>query len=126
MNLLLLITISFAISACATSGPEPSRSETVQAMESGGDELWVHDSPAESIQGIEELKAPNVSETPAAMIPRSAMAEPSIICERESPTGSRIAVKVCHYRSDVLQRQEVDQKTLRDLQNLEAIRGYAF
>jgi len=95
-------------------------------MESGGDELLVHDSPAESIQGIEEIEAPNVSETPAAMIPRSAMAEPSIICERESPTGSRIPVKVCRGRSEVLRRQEADQKTLRDMQNLEAIRGYAF
>ena len=115
--LLSLVPILFAISACATSGSEPNRSESVQAMESSGDGLLAHDSQAESTQGIEEFEAPNVGETPPEMIPRAAKVESPVVCERVTPTGSRIPVRVCRSRAEIEEREKADQKMLREWQN---------
>lgn len=112
MKLLLLVPISLAISACATPGPEPTQSESVQAVGSGGDELPVPGTPVETIQAIEESETPDVGENAVAMT-GLATAEEGIICKREKPTGSHILVKVCRNRSEMLERERADQEMLR-------------
>lgn len=128
MNQFLLVTILFAVAACATPSLEPNRSESVQAMESGGDELesggdelLVHNDQAEKFERIEEIEAPNVSETPAEMIPHMRVAEPEIICERVVPTGSRLSVEVCRRRSDIARKQDANQKLFDDIKRNTAI-----
>ena len=106
----LLVTTLFAIGACATPSVEPDRSESFQAMESGGDELLEHYIPAENFERIEDIDTPNASKTPTEMMPHLSMAEPEIVCERVVPTGSVLPVEVCRRRSDVARKQEADQK----------------
>ena len=121
MNRFLLVTIMFAIGACATPSPEPNRSESVQVVESGGDELQAHNNPAENYEGIEDIEAPNVSEIPAEMIPGLRPPEPEIICERVVPTGSRLSVEVCRLRSDIERKTQADQALFDDIKRNTAI-----
>ena len=128
MNQFLLVTILFAVAACATPNLEPNRSEPVQAMESGGDELesggdelLVHSDQAEKFERIEEIEAPNVSETPAEMIPGLRTPEYEIVCERVVPTGSHLSVEVCRRPSDIARKTEADQQLLDDIKRNTAI-----
>lgn len=121
MNHFLLVTILFAVAACATPSLEPNRSESDQAMESGGDELLVHSDQTENFERIEEIEAPNVSETPAEMIPGLRTPEHEIVCERVVPTGSVLPVEVCRRRSDIERKTEFDQQLFDDIKRSSAI-----
>jgi len=120
----------FAIGACATPSPEPNRlesvqvvesSESVQVVESGGDELQAHNDPAENYDGIEDIEAPTVREIPAEMIPGIRMPEPEIVCERVVPTGSVLPVKVCRRKSDIARKTHDDQELFDDIKRNTAI-----
>ena len=121
MNRFLLVTIMFAIGACATPSPEPNRSESVQVVESGGDELQAHNNPAENYEGIEDIEAPNVSEIPAEMIPGLRPPEPEMVCERVVPTGSVLPIEVCRRKSDIARKTEYDQEMFDNIKRNTAI-----
>lgn len=123
MNRFLLVTISIAVAACATPSVEPDRSKSVQAMESGGDELLEQNIPTENFEGIQEFEAPNASKTPAEMMPHFRMAEtePEIVCDRVVPTGSILPVKVCRRRSEIERKTEADQELFDDIKRNTAI-----
>ena len=121
MNRFLLVSIMFGIAACATPSPEPNRPESVQVVESGGDELQAQNNPAEYYEGIEEIEAPKVSEIPAEMIPGIREPEPEIVCERVVPTGSVLPVTVCRRQSDIDRKTEADQKIFDDFKRNTAI-----
>lgn len=133
MNRFLLVSIIFAIAACATPSPEPNRpesvqvvetsesvqvvesSESVQVVKSGGDELQAQNNPVENYEGIEEIEAPSVNEIPAEMIPGLREPEPEIVCERVVPTGSVLPIKVCRRQSDIARKTEADQELFNDI-----------
>ena len=127
MKRFFLITPLFVIAACATPGVEPVQSDVLQspdsmhARQSPGDELMEPNSSAEGFEGIEDVEAPKVSETPAEMIPQVHSSEPEIICDREIPTGSRLPVEVCRRKSDIQQRQETDQRIFDRIKQRTAI-----
>ena len=130
MNRFLLVTIMFAIGACATPSPEPNRpesvqvvetSESVQVVESGGDELQAQNKPVENYEGIEDIEAPKVSEIPAEMIPGLRESELEIVCERVVPTGSVLPVEVCRRRSDIARKTDADQEIFDDIKRSTAI-----
>ena len=128
MNRFLLVTFMFAIAACATPSPEPDRSESVQnqtesvqVVESGGDELQAQNKPAENYEGIEEIEAPKVNEIPAEMIPGLREPEPEIVCERVVPTGSVLPVEVCRRQSDIARKTEYDQEMFDNIKRNTAI-----
>ena len=130
MNRFLLVTIMFAIGACATPSPEPNRpesvqvvetSESVQVVESGGDELQAQNDPAKNYEGIEDIEAPKVSEIPAGMIPGIREPEPEIVCERMVPTGSVLPVEVCRRKSDIARKTEADQQIFDDFKRNTAL-----
>jgi hypothetical protein len=112
MRRFLLITAFFAIAGCATPGQEPDQPEYLQALESGGLESVSNESKApENYNGIEDIEAPNVAETPVAMLPP--VAESDIVCTREAATGSILKTKVCRRRSDIELQSQKDQRELR-------------
>lgn len=129
----LLVTTSFVLTACATSSPEPNPAESLQVMESGGEELVAHNQAAdkfdigddadvvEETYLIEDIEAPNGNETPAEMMPILAVAESPIVCERVVPTGSVLSVRVCRHRVDIARRQETDQKLFDDIKRNTAL-----
>lgn len=139
MNQLLLVTILFTVAACATPGPEPSRSESdqapelaqapqpvqapesVQAEESRSDDILAQNDAMKDFKGIEELEAPDVSETPASMIPGRQVSEPAIVCERVVPTGSILPTRVCRQRSDVERKRQADQELFDDIKRNTAL-----
>lgn len=145
MNQFLLVSILFAVAACATPGLEATRSEalqtsnavqtseavqtssavqtseSVQTTESGGDNMLVHNSQAEEFGGIEDLESPTASEIPAEMIPGRPVPEPAIVCERVVPTGSVLPVKVCRHRSEIERKQEADQEIFDDIKRNTAL-----
>ena len=115
MNRFLLVSIMFGIAACATPSPEPNRPESVQVVESGGDELQAQNNPVENYEGVEEIEAPSVSEIPSEMIPGLREPELEIICERVAPPGSLHKVEVCRRRSDIARRTQSDQELFDDI-----------
>lgn len=133
MNQFLLVSILFALAACATSNPEPDRSESmqvpdsaatsesVQVNEPAGDDLLVQNKQAEEHGGIESLETPNVSEIPANGIPGNPVPAPAIVCERVVPTGSILPVKVCRHRSEIERKREADQEIFDDIKRNTAI-----
>lgn len=138
MNPLLLVVILLGIAACATSGPEPNRSESVQASkpvqasepvqasqsgqqeESGGGAL-AHNATAKNSTSIEAFEAPSVSEIPAEMIPGRPEPEPAVVCEKVVPTGSIIPVRVCRDRAYIERKQEADQEIFDDIKRNTAL-----
>lgn len=120
MNRFMLVTTLFAIAACSTPSLTPNRSESRQAMESADDELLGSNDPVENFEGIEDIELPNAGET-AARFPQLPIAEPEIICTREIPTGSLLSVEVCRRQSDVVRRQEADQKIFEGIKDRTAV-----
>ena len=50
--------------------------------------------------------------------PRQALVSPNdVICTRETPTGSRVAVRVCRSRAEVEQREIEDRQMLREMRS---------
>lgn len=132
MKRLLLAVILSITAACATPGQPPhQRTSAAQATDPAGepgpagDELLAAREPATEADdpevgvasvspagtaGLEAVEPPQPGETPTEMLPRVNVDEPEVICTREVPTGSRLAVEVCRKVSDVEQRQENDQR----------------
>jgi len=54
--------------------------------------------------------------------PGQAVASASdIVCTREVPTGSRVAVRVCRSRAEIEERQTQDRDTLREMRTESAM-----
>ena len=144
MNRILLIPTLFTIAACATPGIEPGQAETAQEAEfAPTTESTLRSEPAHakvmsdddvlpkttivqndtrvSTGGIQVLEAPKVSETPAAMIPGRVEPEDQIVCERVTPTGSKISKKVCRDKAEVARKSEYDQDMFDDIKRNTAI-----
>ncbi len=139
MNRLLLVTVMFTVAACATSSPATDRSESDQtpdlaeaaqpveapaparAGESQSDEMLAQNDAAGGFDGIEEVEAPNVGETPASMLPEKPTSKPAIVCERVVPTGSVLPIKVCRHRSEIKRKEEADRKIFDDIKRNTAI-----
>lgn len=133
-NLLLVLTLS-TTAACATPGQPPDRAVPVQASDStdpAGNEVLAAGAPAQEfagtensaaagVTGIEAVEPPQPHETPAEMLPRVHVDEPEVVCTREVPTGSRLAVEVCREVSDVERRQDADQRLLDEIKTNSAI-----
>lgn len=120
MKLLLLILTSFAITACATSGPETGQSEAAQVAESGGGELVAQDASAAPSDGIGESATLDADGNPTA-VASTASAGDELVCERVKPTGSRIAVKRCRTRAQIEEAERVNQEMLRRGQRMDRI-----
>jgi hypothetical protein len=135
MNRYLLVLTLFVVAGCATPSAEPSKSESFQATESSNNALLDHIDPAEvfedaevvagnyensgdvaeSFEGIEDVEAPSVVESPATMAQQPQMVEPEVVCERMVPTGSVMHVRVCRRQSDIDRNKETDQKIMDDI-----------
>jgi len=83
--------------------------------------MLAHNAETGSADGIEALESPQVSETPAEMIPGRPAQEPAIVCERVTPTGSLLPVKVCRHRDDIARKQEADQEIFDDIKRNTAL-----
>ena len=128
MNQFLLVSTLFVVAGCATPSPEPSNSESVQATESSSSELPEHIDPVEdfedaevvagnyeSSESIEDVEAPDVDESPAALVQQPRMVEPEVVCEWTVPTGSVLKVKVCRKQADIDRNRLTDQELMDDI-----------
>ena len=104
MKLFLIVSMSLAIAACATGGPDTGEPEPVPVVQPGGDDL-----PAD---GIDESPTPGDAGTSVAVNSSDSTKE-EIVCKRVKPTGSRVAVRVCRSRTDISEREKADQDVLR-------------
>ena len=125
MNRFLLVSMLFTIAACATPDAEPDRYDSAHPVAAGDAGLVRQSGPAQDadnapqtaasaenqgdLENLEDIEAPDVRETPAAMIPRI-QREPEVICEKVRPTGSIIPVEVCRRRADIEKQRQDDQE----------------
>ena len=125
MNRFLLVSMLFTMAACATPDAEPDRYDSAQPVAAGDAGLLRQSAPAQDadnapqtaasaenqgdLENLEDIEAPDVRETPAAMIPRI-QREPVVICEKVRPTGSIIPVEVCRRRADIEKQRQDDQE----------------
>lgn len=141
MSRFLIIPICVAIAGCATPGTEPDPTEVVQAsgsaqaseavqannspdddaLANNDPDMLANSGPAEKSIGIEELEAPQVTETPPSMIPGIGEPEPAVVCERVVPTGSILPTKVCRSRAEIERKEEADQEIFDDIKRNTAI-----
>ncbi len=124
MNRFLLVAMLFTIAACATPEAAPDRYESAQAVTAGNTAATTQTSAARDtdsssqsaattgdLDNLEDIDAPDVRETPAAMIPRIPRASEEVICKKERPTGSIIPVEVCRRRADIDKQGADDRET---------------
>ncbi len=146
MNRILLIPTLFTVAACSTSGVEPDRSTAAQATafvpatesaqaanpaprqvssdaDAAAEDMVVQNATDRTVEGIEDIEAPNVSQTPPSMIPGRIVEEPEplIVCERVYPTGSILPVKVCRDRAAAEKKTEYDQEMFDDIKKNTAL-----
>lgn len=70
--------------------------------------------PAE--EGIEVVAVPGVSPASAGTAKAATGSSSEVVCRREIPTGSRLAVRVCRTRAEIDARQQRDQAWLDEKQ----------
>ena len=132
MNRFLLVSMLFTIAACATPDAEPDRYESAQVVTAGNDQMLTRSSAAQDsgvasqsvantgadsdLENLEDIDAPDVRETPAAMIPR-VQREPEVVCERVRPTGSIIPVEVCRRRADIDKQGDEDREAFNKIKS---------
>lgn len=109
IRLISLASILLCIGACASSGPEAPAAAATDP--SAGADAVASDIPSAPPEGeIYDLDAPVVETSTSA----SAESDPDeIICRKETPTGSRMSVRVCRPRSEIDERAKKDQETMR-------------
>ena len=110
MNRFLLVSMLLSIAACATPDAEPDRTESAQVVTAGDQELLTQSGQAQDadnapqsaasaenqgeLENLEDIEAPDVRETPAAMIPRK-VAAPSLSKNRSGRALSALIQSVC-------------------------------
>ena len=55
--------------------------------------------------------------TTSDLQPGQALSANDVVCTREVPTGSRVAIRVCRSRAETEQRRAEDRQTLREMRS---------
>jgi hypothetical protein len=106
--------ISLWIAACASSGheaPAPAATDS-----SAGVDAVASESPSPAGKRI--IDDPNAPAVHVSASAAEASDSEEIVCRRETPTGSRMARKVCRTRAEIEARAEKDKESLERSQTI--------